>query len=325
MQTQSNTADTPIDDLDKITDAPAIEHDSLSEDELDMMTEAERAAYNGNIDDGDDDTAEGDDDTTSEGDTGEDEGEGGDDTLVVGETEEERVAREQAETQAAAEAEAERLQQQRQQEQTLEQQKAAAEAARDNITEQYMNGDLDDDAYRVKLKEAQAHFDQINFALGAAKQPAMSAWETACASFLDDHSVLNTDLHFTAFNKTVGDMSEDPRFSNLTDTALLEAARKRYALEMELAGTPLAEPENTKPAANEKEAAQPEQKKVELKPASERPSGPTTLNDIPSETVDPNQGQMSQLEAKFERADPAERERMMASMPEHIQEAFMNF
>lgn len=313
---QTPDEDTPIDEqLATLANPQApvieVEDDDLTDEELDMLTDSEREAYLADL--------------AEERGEDEDEGEG------QGEEEAEAAPApaDPAEDEAARAAEAERRRETDTNLATLEQQARDTEAAYATTIEAYKNGDMDDDEFEAKLKEQSNALAQINYNIGAYKAPMESAWEQASASFLKDNPVIQSEEHFDAFNKVLLDVSTNPRFAGLSDAAMLEASKKRYALELELVGQSLdagapqqadpatpAMPEQPKPKAQEK---------LEVKPASERPSGPPTLAQVPAETIDPNQSHMAQLIARYDAADdPEVRESILMQLPESMQDAFLS-
>tara|TARA_R110002126_G_scaffold290704_5_gene448346 strand:+ start:2285 stop:3259 length:975 start_codon:yes stop_codon:yes gene_type:complete len=311
---------TPIDDqLNTLAnpDAPdtltVTTSDDLSDEDLALLHPSEREAYLADREDEADDAGEG----AADGAQG---GAAEEDADANAQAEADRLAAEAAERAALAE----RRNQTVQQATSLQSQLEQTQQKQMDDLKAYQNGDLSDEEYNALVLAAQSRLSDLSFQMGATTQPATDSWEAASAAFMEANPILQDEEHFNGFNQALAIVDQRMSKMGATDEEILAAALRSYSAQMEAVGAPLEQvsnPESQKAGDDKKAGAKPEDEKLKVKPASERPSGPTTLADLPSETIDPNQSQFDAIIARIDNEeDFAVRERLMASLPDHILE-----
>ena len=182
-----------------------------------------------------------------------------------------------------------------------------------SLQDKYDDGEISreelDAAIAESLQQATARTQQT--AIQAAED---ARWADACRTYVAANPQLIAPEHRDGFNAEVYAVTSDPRFSNLSFEKQLDLAAKRYALTPEGAALATTAQE---PQPSHKPARQPA-------PLASKPV--PTLADIPAETIDPNLSNVAALAARIDREDdPEARERILASMPEHLRDQVLSY
>ena len=149
-------------------------------------------------------------------------------------------------------------------------------------------------------------------------------WANACRTFLAANAAFADPAHYDAFNRQVEAVTADPDFATLPYDRQLEIAARRYTDTPRGAALSLSATPET-PKAEAPKAAAPEPVKPK-KPDPIAADPVPTLASLPADTIDPNASNVAALAARLDREDdPLMREKIMASLPEDLQERLLSY
>lgn len=287
----ANPQDTTVDDellakIDQTDDEPT---DGYSEEELERLTDAERAALLGE----DDETA--DDDPAAQ-------------QAPVAPAPEPDPAPTPAAATDLAEIEGQIA--------ALTAQQAEKDAALTALRGAYDDGEITADEFDRQQKALAAEVAKIAREAGALEGKVAGqreaddrAWVNACRSFLSQNPAFQDPAHSAGLNAEVEAVTADPRFAALSFDQQLTLAAQRYALTVPDAG----------PSVGASPAPAPAKAPAGRTPGKLATEPPPTLATVPAETIDPNESNIAALAARLDRTtDPTEKERIMARIPEEM-------
>lgn len=196
-----------------------------------------------------------------------------------------------------------------------------AKADKKALFAQYEDGELTRDQYLEGLEKIDT--ESANAAAQAAlevQQEAQEyeAWQKEARGYLAEVPELSTEAHLQAFDAHVRRVTNDPASAKLSYRQMLEKAHRYYLADQPEVATPIpALPASRRAGAAPKKEAAPA-------PAAQRPEPPITLARIPSAVPSAvSDGRYGQLQKAVDDAQTAEEvERIMAGMTEAEREAF---
>lgn len=313
---QDAGGDTPTDDDAEPTLAEILGGEDITDADLALLTEAERRALMG---DDEDDGAEDGGETVVEAAAADDLGQGA--TEQAGVAEAPQVAQPeaaQADDVAALSA-------------ALDAISTTAKAAMDAAFASYDDGDLTASEYQAKLEEitrdAQAKTaaarDDIAF------EQVKTAFIAEAKTYLGEHPGLLDPAHVESYDRHVRNVTASPAFAGMSHRQKLEAAHRLYEAEaaiLQVKGVPPAPgvKEATPPAKQAAAAPKPAEKPKAAAPKPEpKPAVVPTLAKVPAAASTELSGsRWAALQEKFDAADAAGRERIMASLSDREREEF---
>lgn len=291
----ANPQDTTVDDellakIDQTDDEPT---EGYSDEDLERLTDAERAGLLGNDDETADDESRPDDEPAAQ-------------QAPVAPAPEPVAASDLAEIEGQIAA--------------LTAKQAEKDDALAALRSAYDDGEITADEFDRQQKALAAEVAQIAREAGALEGKVAGqreaddrAWTNACRSFLAQNPAFQDPAHSAGLNAEVESVTADPRFAALTFDQQLTLAAQRYALTVPDAG--LSVGASPAPAPAPAPAKAPEGRT----PGKLATEPPPTLATVPAETIDPNESNIAALAARLDRTtDPTEKERIMARIPDEM-------
>lgn len=295
----------------------------VDDTDLSMLTEAERAALMGDDEDEDGDAA------ADAGNPSADGAEAAPDPAAEGapaQAAQPADGADGAQEQAAQPEQANGKLQER-----LTQIDADAETRIDEAVASFDDGDITAAELKARLaqinRETQAKAtqarDDVHF------EEVKTAFISEARAYLGENPGLTEETHLVAFDRHVRAVTGNPAYGAMTHRQKLEAAHRLYEAEakiLNMANVPpvkgAAKAQDAAQASSAKPKGQAPAKAEAPKPASKPPIVPT-LAKVPAAAVtELSGGKWSALQAKFDQAGPAERERIMASLSERERDEF---
>lgn len=208
---------------------------------------------------------------------------------------------------------------------------ADAETRIDEAVASFDDGDITAAELKARLaqinRETQAKAtqarDDVHF------EEVKTAFISEARAYLGENPGLTEETHLVNFDRHVRAVTGNPAYGAMTHRQKLEAAHRLYEAEakiLNMANVPpvkgAAKAQDAAQASSAKPKAQAPAKPEAPKPASKPPIVPT-LAKVPAAAVtEVAGGKWSALQAKFDQAGPAERERIMASLSERERDEF---
>lgn len=202
----------------------------------------------------------------------------------------------------------------------------------------YDDGDLTASEYQDKLAEiteatqakVAAARDEIEY------EQVKSAFLTEAKTYLGEHPGLLDPAHVESYDRHVRHVTSAPAFAGMSHRHKLEAAHRLYEAEAQIlnvAGVPPApvakaasqpaKPQPAKQAETQKPADKPEDKKAAAPKPAPKPAVVPTLARVPAAaTTELSGSRWAALQERFDAADTAGRERIMASLSDREREEF---
>lgn len=191
----------------------------------------------------------------------------------------------------------------------------AAEARR-KVLQAYDDGDLTTSELNAQMDEIDG---QMKAAISSAREEVLykqevTAFRDEALRYLEQVPELKDEAHIAAYDRHVRAITGNPDMNRLTVRQKLEAAHRLYIAESSVLGRSVP----SLPVAKKAEPTPPA--KTMLTP---KPDPVPTLARVPAAaTTEVNGGRWAALQARFDAAGPAERERIMAGLSDNEREEF---
>ncbi|QCP84333.1 hypothetical protein EYE35_01165 [Cereibacter sphaeroides] len=198
----------------------------------------------------------------------------------------------------------------------------AANAKRAALFDEYEDGEHTREEYRAKLAEidagiaAEATANLQRKLQEAQDQAFATSFKDAAIAYLKEVPDLITEEHAEAYDAHVRAVTGDPRYSALSPRQMLELAHRRYLLDQPAVKAAIP----TMPGAKKGEAQAEKQAEKQRK----KPAPPMTLANIPAAaTTEAGGNRWAQFQAAMDKADPRTKEQLLASLSDEDRDAYM--